>query len=147
LDASEAIRRLAARPFQGVVHRIYDPDHGFLETIGSYLSGGRWNRKEKYGALYTSLSKETAILEILRAAEKRNRKPSELGRRDYVAVRARLARVLDLTQPEFYTFLETSPAAFLSDTSLCLVVADEARQLGCEGMLVPSATGSGSNLV
>ncbi len=147
MDASEAIRRLAARPFQGVVHRIYDPDHGFLETIGSYLSGGRWNRKEKYGALYTSLSKKTAILEILRAAEKRNRKPSELGRRDYVAVRARLARVLDLTQPEFYTFLETSPAAFLSDTSLCLVVADEARQLGCEGLLVPSATGSGSNLV
>ena len=147
MDPSEAIRRLPTRPFRGVVHRIYDPDHGFLETIGSYLSGGRWNRKEEYGALYTSNSKDTAIAEALRGSKKRNRKPSDLGRRDHVAIRVRLTRILDLTLPECYSLLGVSPAALLNNDSLCLQVADEARKLGYEALLVPSATGSGTNLV
>ena len=147
MDTSQAIRRLAPRPFQGVVHRIYDPDRGFLETIGSYNAGGRWNRKEKYGALYTSLSKETAVGEIVRAAKKRNRKPSELGRRDHVAIRIRLTRILDLTLSEFYDSLGISSAALLNNDSFCLNVADEARRLGYEALLVPSATGAGTNLV
>ena len=147
MDPSEAIRRLVPRSFRGVIHRIYDPDHGLLETIGSYRSGGRWNRKEKYGALYTSLSRETAFAEARRSAQKRNRKPSELGRRDHVAIRIRLTRILDLTLPQFYDSLGISSAALLNNDSLCLNVADEARKLGCEALLVPSATGSGTNLV
>ena len=74
MDLSDAIQRLKPKAFEGRVHRIYDPEHGFLETIGSYISGGRWNRRNEYGALYTSLSKATAIAEICRMAEKRVRK-------------------------------------------------------------------------
>lgn len=52
-----------------------------------------------------------------------------------------------MTLPQFYDSLGISSAALLNNDSLCLNVADEVRKLGHEAMLVPSATGSGTNLV
>jgi len=52
-----------------------------------------------------------------------------------------------LTLPQFYDSLGISSAALLNNASLGLNVADEARKLGYEALLVPSATGSGTNLV
>ncbi len=147
MDLAGAIRRVPARGFTGTVHRIYDRDHGFLETIGSYLHGGRWNRKLQYGALYTALDFETAIAETRRGAEKRNLSLRDLGQRDYVKLRVRLGRVLDLTSTEFYDSLGVSKEAVLQDEALCLQIADQARELGFEALLAPSATGSGTNLV
>jgi len=147
LDLSDAIQRLKPKPFEGRVHRIYDPEHGFLETIGNYIVGGRWNRQGRYGALYTSLSKATAVAEIRRGAEKRNRKPSELGRRDHVVMRIRLTRVLNLTQQNFCKSIDISLDELFDNNTLCLDIADEVRKVGCEALRVPSATKSGINLV
>ena len=130
-----------------MVHRIYDPSHGFLETIGSYLAGGRWNRRRQYGELYAALSMETAIAEVRRAAARRNLRPSDLGRRDHVVMRVRLTRVLDLTSLKFYDSLGMSPEEVLDQKELCLQIADQARELGYEALLAPSATGSGTNLI
>lgn len=147
MDLAHSLGQLRPKPFEGVVHRIYDPQHGFLETIGSYRSGGRWNRQGQYGALYTSLEKDTAIRETLRNAAKNNRSLNDLGPRAHVTVRIRLSRVADLTDPSFYEASGTTKDQLLEDRELCLRVADEARKLGYEGLLVPSATGSGINLV
>ncbi len=147
MNLREAIERIPATSFSGTVHRIYDHAHGFLETIGSYLNGGRWNRKHLYGALYTSLSYETALAEVRRGAEKRNLIVSDLGRRDHVEIRVRLHRVLDLTSPEFCRSLGISPEKLLQDEDLCLRIADEARAAGYEALKAPSATGLGTNLV
>ena len=72
---------------------------------------------------------------------------SDLGQRDYVKIRVRLGRVLDLTSPKFYDFLGVSKEVVLQDEALCLQIADQARDLGYEALLAPSATGSGTNLV
>jgi RES domain-containing protein len=141
------LEQLRPRPFDAVVHRIYDPQYGFLETIGSHRAGGRWNRQGQYGALYTSLEIETAMGELRRQAAKNNRLPSELGPRAHVAIRVKLSRVLDLTDPAFCGARGTTVPELLANNELCLQIADEARRLGCEGLLVPSATSSGTNLV
>lgn len=149
MDLLEAIRQLEPEPFDGIVHRIYNSDHGFLETIGSYRKGGRWNREGEYGALYTSLSRETAYAEVCRQAEKRGRRPSELGRRDHVVIRIRLTKVLRVLYVAHN--LQISQEELLADTEsssqLCLNIADEARRVGFEALRVPSITRSGENLV
>lgn len=55
--------------------------------------------------------------------------------------------MLDLTDSAFYESLGISVDALLDNPELCLQIADEARQTGCEALLVPSATGAGTNLV
>jgi RES domain-containing protein len=147
LDLDRALERAEPGPFDGVVHRIYEPDYGFLETIGSYLAGGRWNRKGLYGALYTSLDKGTAIEEVRRGTARINRQLPELGPRDHVITRVKLTRVLNLTDPRFYAALGITQHDMLRDGELCLRIADAARGMGCEGLLVPSAACPGSNLV
>jgi len=147
VDLSTALSRLSLQPFAGFVHRVYDPGHGFLEAIGSYLHGARWNRRRQYGALYTSLDRETAIAEVRRAAEKGNLHLGDLARRDHVVIRARLTRAFDLNSSAFYQSLGRSAESLLRDARLCLRIADEARTLGCEALLAPSAVGTGTNLV
>jgi RES domain-containing protein len=151
LNLTGAFQQFKLSPFDGIVHRIFDPGHGFLETIGSYLSGGRWNRQSVYGALYTSLSKETAIAENRHIAERKKIKPSELGRRDHVVIQVQLTRVVDLTHSGFYVSLNVPQETILNDThssrQLCLEIADQARRIGSEAFLVPSATRLGVNLV
>lgn len=147
MDIDEAIRNSKPEQFKGVVYRIYNPEHGFLETIGSYLKGGRWNRKEKYGALYTSLSQKTAIREAQHQAEKMGLKPSDLGPRDCVLIEVSLNQVLNLTKPDFYKALGMSQDEVLNDGEICLQIADEARKQGYDALLTPSVTHTGDNLV
>jgi RES domain-containing protein len=97
--------------------------------------------------LYTSLEKSTAIEELRRSAVRSNRALRDLGPRAHVEVQVRLTRVLDLTGASFCEALRVTKFELLENTSLCLEIADEARRLRCEGILVPSATGAGTNLV
>lgn len=147
MDLSRALERWQLEPFDGVVHRIYDPQYGFLETIGSYLNGGRWNRKNLYGALYTSLEKGTAIAEARRAAARSNLLLRDFGPRAHVVVKVKLSRVMSLALPRFYSAIGITRMEVLDNQELCLRIADGARRLGCEGLLVPSVAASGMNLV
>jgi RES domain-containing protein len=147
LQVLAALDALSPAAFDGVLYRVYNPDHGFLVTEGSYRAGGRWNRKAQYGAVYLSLSRETAVQETRRSARKRNRRPRELGRRDCVCIRVRLASVLDLSAPEFYASAGITKEQVLEEAELCLQIADRVRAKGCEGLIAPSATGSGEVLV
>ena len=141
------LEKLAATQFDGEVDRIYDPEHGAFETIGSFLWGGRWNRKQQFGALYTSLGRPTAENEILAQARKRGVEPSDLGPRDHVEIHAKLTRVLDLTTDAALKALSVSKTELLANRELCLEIADAARLLGVEGLIVPSAESAGKNLV
>jgi len=154
LNLTGAFQQLKPEPFSGIVHRIFNPEHGFLVTVGSYHSyhsGGRWNRQSVYGALYTSLSKETAIAENRRIAERKKIKPGELGRRDHVVIQVQLTCVVDLTSPGFYVSLNVPQKTILNNThsskQLCLKIADQVRRINYEAFLVPSATQLGVNLV
>ncbi len=93
MEIERALQKLRPISFDGVVRRIYDAEYGFLETTGSYLFGGRWNRRQRYGALYTALDKETAVKEIRHMTARRGRRISDLGPRCYVEMRVRLTRV------------------------------------------------------
>lgn len=64
-----------------------------------------------------------------------------------MVIKVRLSRMMDLTDPTFYESLGISGEALLDNPEMCLQIADVARQMGCEALLVPSATGVGTNLV
>jgi RES domain-containing protein len=147
------------RTWSGIVYRgtrtEFAGDDDFLSGDGSLFHGGRWNAPEVCRAVYTSLEHTTVVEEASAGAR-------QFGILDALpmtirAVRCGLHLVVDFTT-------EAAPAALALD--LAAVMAEEWRarnregsealsqalgyacdSVGLEGMVVPSALGSSSNLV
>jgi RES domain-containing protein len=147
LSLRKKLTAFSLTEFSGTVYRIFDPEHGAQDTTGSFLGGGRWNRKGQYGALYTSLERSTAEREIAKQARDKSLRPSDLGQRDCVELSVRIARVLDLSSSSAFERLGVTRENLILNKQICLEIADAAREMGAEAMLVPSATGTGTNLV
>jgi RES domain-containing protein len=119
-------------------------------------SEGRWNRRGEYACLYTALTRVGAIGEL---GKQRYLYRTGVGSRDLVSIDVHhLEPVLDLTDRPSYESLAVS-AGLVPDISLltdegdpayehCRQLADQARQEGYTGLLVPSAAIAGEvNLV
>jgi RES domain-containing protein len=119
-------------------------------------SEGRWNRRGEYACLYTALTRTGALGELKKLKYLYG---SALGARDLVSIDVhRLDPVLDLTDSASYEALAISSGLTPDDSLLiadgdlayehCRRLADQARQQGYSGLLVPSAAVRGEvNLV
>ncbi|OGH56339.1 MAG: hypothetical protein A3G34_14495 [Candidatus Lindowbacteria bacterium RIFCSPLOWO2_12_FULL_62_27] len=96
------------------------------------------------GMLYTSLNKDTAKDEVLRhAAADMIQDPLVCAE-----IQIRMNRVLDLTRRATLNKLGISRSDLTTfDLVLPQAIGLQARRAGFEGMIVPSATGEGHNLV
>lgn len=142
------LSKVSPKTFKGIVFRNVSQGYNPLNDIGSFNKGGRWNRVKVYGAIYSTLARETCIGELKREAKRRNLDVEDLLPRDIVSLKVRLKKVLDLTDPDILSLLEISQENLIldEDHSLPQKIAHAARKLGYEAILSPSATRKGKNL-
>jgi RES domain-containing protein len=123
--------------FDGVVYRVCSAGHirSLLSMRGAYLHGGRYNIREYFGALYTSLAPATARQEAARYYTV----PPREGLVEAV-IGLRLSRLIDLTSRGE----ELTSESYLMSQEL----GRRAWEDGVEALLVPSAAVAGAaNLV
>lgn len=115
-----------------------------LSTEGNRYYPGRYHLGGETGILYTSLERDLAIRELGRHAARANLQ----GGLAVGSIKVKLRKVLDLTQPAVLIKLGVAKEALVSpDCTITQAISHQARKAGFQGLLVPSATGSGVNLV
>lgn len=129
--------------FSGLVYRIHAADKAALDTAASKNFGGRWNRANRFGVFYASLTKETAQAEYASQLRKRGLTLGNLSPRLMTTIRVRLTNVLDLANPDRQEEFGISKSELEPDEDVCLKkileVSDRARAQGYEGILSSSA--------
>ena len=114
-------------------------------------AGGRWNRRGRYGALYTALSPEGAIAEYRKYFAQRGMQDRPQTAHDLVSIEVDVHPVIDLT--EAGNGIVDPAATFLTgnspeDFEKCRALADDLRAAGFVAAIVPSAAMPGAkNLV
>lgn len=110
------------------------------EIAHTVLYSWRYNPKGEFGVLYLSISSECAYREKLKQVHGRKRDlfPQVVG-----AFKVNLTKCLDLTNPSLRQTLGVSVDQLIdpSDFSLTQSIAREARNLGFEAIVAPSAVG------
>lgn len=110
------------------------------EIAHTVLYSWRYNPKGEFAVLYLSISPECAYREILKQVYgyKQYLRPQVVG--DF---RVNLTKCLDLTNPSLLQTLGVSTDQLInpSDFSLTQSIAREARNLGFEAIIAPSAVG------
>lgn len=141
------LSKVTPKRFDRIVFRNIRQGYNPLNDIGSYNRGGRWNMAKRYGALYSTLDRETCIGELEREARRRGLDIEDLQPREIFSLKVRLKKVLDLTDPKVISLLGISKEDLtLEDCTLPRKIADAARKLGYEAILSPSAASKGKNL-
>jgi filamentous hemagglutinin len=157
-----ALGRCAPRAvrWSGVVYRSATPRHAnkddILTGMGSRSAGARWNPPRGFPTVYASLDPHTALDEVL-AHFRHYGFPIESAM-PRVTVSVRLGRVLDLTDGPTRSALCVSARRMLEEPwreeqaagreALTQAIGRLARELGWEGLLVPSAARRGGvNLI
>ncbi len=142
----EGLAGLSARALRGQFYRVVREERReqLLSPEGSLLYGGRYNAPSTFGVLYCAERPDVATAEIRRGAGASLLKPSfVMG-----TLEVDLRRVLDLTDPEILAQLDVRPGDLVTPSyALTQELARLAREAGFEGLVVPSATGLGRNLV
>jgi RES domain-containing protein len=112
-----------------------------IDEIGnSILFGGRYNPKGEFGVLYLALTAQCCLKEkIKQAGGKTHLRPQVLG-----TFEINIEHGLDLTDEKNLTKLEIDRARLTdpSDFTEPQALAREARRIGFEALIVPSAIGS-----
>ena len=147
-DLYEALDRAAALELATTVYRHISPDRDCRSGEGARAFGGRWNPPRSYPAIYTALTPYVAYQEMARRATLQKVAIKDLLPRTLCVLAVRLSRVLDLSTESALTIVALDLRDVSGpDASKCQEVGDAAHRLGFEGILVPSATGAGDNLV
>lgn len=137
--------------FNAKIYRAYFSKEDPLSTSGSKIYGGRWNRKNIYGAIYASFDKETLKAELIRMTEKRGYRVTDLFAYSVSTLKVQLKMVFDLTDQQNMAKYNLKESDILSDEEnskeKCLKVADKLRSVGYEAIISPSAANpKGKNL-
>lgn len=141
-----AISSLSSVSFADSVYRVVPEAlrDKILSTEGNRYYPGRYHIAGETGILYASLERDLAIRELGRHAARANLQGGLAAGK----IKVKLQKVLDLTQTAVLAKLSLSKEALVSpDCSITQAVSHQARKAGFQGLLVPSATGSGVNLV
>ena len=145
---AKAVSSLPTKAYRGVVYRHIPKGGDAMATSFSHSAGGRWNPPGEFGALYTTTAEDDIEREIERAAAKRGIAPQDLLPRDIVTIAVSLKKVLDLTDPAVLRALKFSADELIEDVyERTWELARAVFRAGIEGIVVPSATGRGKNLV
>jgi RES domain-containing protein len=135
----------------------YAQKQDILSGEGSRKSGGRWNPPGMV-AVYLSLTPEIAMAETLAHFHYRGIPVAAAMPRVFVAVTARLKRVLNITRGTIRQRLQISEQSLMNvdwrkemaqgRTPVSQLVGQAAQAAGVEGLLVPSAAfRNGRNLI
>lgn len=123
-------------------------DWDALSITGSFDLGGRWNLKESFGAIYSSLKKEVALAELERSVSRRGLTLADLGLREMVRLKVTLKKVLNLTDPAILKNLALNTNELTEEGwKRTQKLATFIWQAKFEGVLAPSAATNGVNLV
>lgn len=142
---SEEHLRFEGVCFRHSAARYATVDEGTLEA--SVRAGGRFNPVGEFGAVYAALNEETALAELGRRIDRTGLPRKHFRPRMMLQLRARLGRVLDLTDPEVRSQLGVTVEEISGpDWRHAQGVARQAREQGYTAIRFPSATGLGENL-
>ncbi len=136
-----------------MVYRSASPRYAnkddLLKGFGSRSVGARWNPPRGFPTVYASLDPHTALDEVLAHFRHYGLPIESAMPRVTVSVRVRLARLLDLTDGPTRSVLRVSERRLLDEPwreeqaagreALTQALGRLARELGWEGLLVPSA--------
>lgn len=150
-DATTAVAALGVTPWRGVAWRIHKARYDALDATGSRLRTGRYNRggdlfppEEVFAALYLALLPETALAELVRHIGEID--PEELNGYRLTEIDSDIGNILDCRDPTLLG-LSLHDLCDPRDRSLTQALATAARNASAEGLLVPSATQLGHNLI
>lgn len=149
-DIAQIVTAAPVRPFRGTVWRVHWREVAATDWSLSLRASGRYHRgldlfppDVVFPALYTSLSPEVAIWEMVRRSAARNL--AYLKNNVLSELMVDLSPVLDLSDPTECGLDRADLTA--PDQQLCQTLAATALSKGNAGLVVPSAALSGLNLV
>ena len=114
-----------------------------LTTEGSRKQGGRYNPPTEFGALYSSLERDTAIAEVARGLKRRGVEPTSYPEGVYWSFQLsiELEAVLDLTDPDVLKEVNIDQKELLGDDiQFTRKLSSKARAEGYQALLVLSVT-------
>jgi len=114
---------------------------------GARSHGGRWNPAQSFPTLYLAEDDGVAFAELQRLADKNGISPSDMLPRDLLSYDVELEDVIDLRELEAQETVGLKDIeGELTPLKLCQDIGAVANHLGREGVLAPSAAGSGLTL-
>ncbi len=127
---------LSVKIYYRMVEANYAPK--IDEIAQTVLVSWRYNPKGEFGVLYLSISPECAYQEKLKQVHGHK---SDLKQQVIGKFSVNLIRCLDLTKPSFQQTIGVTSSLLIdpSDFSLTQSIAREARSLGFEAIIAPSA--------
>lgn len=140
-DLVSALRKIPPRHMEDTCYRFSGADKD--PTAVSPLEG-RYNPAGRFEALYTSKARETCLAELERkTAGIKLRKKLKIS-----SLKLKLRKVLDLTDPSVLKALRIGREHLTGGNWLLTqLIGTCAHGLGYEALVVPSAAGSGDNIV
>lgn len=143
----ELVDSLGGASFGGEVFRHISPHRSCTSGEGARQAGGRWNPPDSFPVLYTGLAGLAVIEEFYRLAERSSLPPESFLPRTLCILHVNLQAVLDLRSDESSSKVGLSTAAIRRDSvEACQRIGEAGHKLGLEGILAPSATGTGDVL-
>jgi RES domain-containing protein len=142
-----AVDGLASAGLSGEAFRHVAENRHSLSGAGARSLGGRWNPRESFATLYLALERETVVREFLRLAQRMGRAPDDFLPRRFYRYSFELSGLLDLREAGARAAVGLTDAQISGDDlGPCQAVGEAAHYLGREGVIAPSATGSGTVL-
>lgn len=138
------VDRLPRVGFSGTVYRHVGPSHPPMSAEGARIRGGRWNPPDSFPTLYLGLDVPTVVAEFYRFAEKQAMPPENLLPRNLITCQLELSAAVEFRDRIAWPELGLDTVAIESDDpTLCQRLGNAAHYAEFEGLLAPSATGSG----
>lgn len=142
----DALGHLQPTSFRGTVYRAVLKHHKdqLLSTEGNRYAPGRYHTKGEAGILYTSLTRHTALKEIERHAL-----PATLQAGIVIGkINICLRKILDLTDKAILHRLHLTQEMLVThEWSTNQAISILVRRAGFQGLITPSATDEGDNLI
>jgi RES domain-containing protein len=146
-DLYNAIDTLGGVAVKLQAYRQVSESRDCLSGEGARRFGGRWNPPASFPTIYTSLELATAIAELERLMQRQGRTLRDLLPRRICEIDAVFSSVLDLRTSDSLAAVGLNlDLVRRNDLARCQTVGQAAHQLGFEGIVMPSASESGTNL-
>lgn len=144
----EGIDRLGRQSWDGATYRHVTVGRAPLSGEGARIQGGRWNPPDRFPALYLGLTTDVVAAEFHRMARLNRRTVADFLPRELYRIDVSLRTVIDLRDRATAGQLGIDPWTLTGDDRTWTQAAGDAvHYLSIEGILAPSATGTGDVLV
>jgi RES domain-containing protein len=143
-DLLQQVNDLGSTCWSGKTFRHTAPGRDGLSGVGALLFGGRWNPPDLVSTIYVASPVETCIAEFERTAKGQARGVASFLQREVHEIDIIDLEVVDLRTDGALSAVGLTTADLdASDWSPCQRIGELAHYLGLQGIVAPSATGSG----